>query len=720
MGRGTQRKRKASPLSKKVTFSLPPKFAFKQLHKNFEKVEDIEESERVEEVVIPVAKMITSRKRKLDSVAPRRSERLKSKIGVSHLDLGIISSFSPVGKVPSLPSILASSLAPSPSTPTIKWEEWSAATDTKNYMMDDAFLDVLSRKSSGVHSNALYSKEIGDSIANIYKEGFTSKLLSQGNIFEKQVIEALKRDFPNDTTYIGGNPRGDNSYTKTLEAMHNGVPIIFQAVLRNYSNKTYGIADIIIRSDWINRCLDVDVLSDEEASIVAPFPKAQSQNRDKVRGKRAIKRNYHYLVIDIKCRALPLRADGIHLRNDGNIKSHKSQVYIYTLALGEMQGYTSDYGFLLGTRYKYTSQNVAYSNTDCFERLGKIDFATLDIDYVSKTEKALDWLQDVRTNNYDLTQYPLPRDELYPNMCNHFDYPYHGIKKTFAEKNNDLTLLWNVGPKQRRIANSKGIYDWKDPKCTSTNLGFKPNGKRRVVIDRILEANHSAKQVIFPKKIKTLGWRTRPKLELFCDFEMSCSVFNEIEDLTEMNTNSFIFMIGVGYIDPVTKKWIYRDFTVNRINEGEEKRICVEFYLFVKDMEKKYGKVPVWHYSHAEKSSWKRFIERDGGRTRDLFWKDLLKLFLEEPIGVKGALNYSLKTIAKAFFDSGFITTSYDQSTGCSNGSDAALQGHHANRDSIERNISMKDHEYMPDIIKYNHIDVRVLYEILEHLRKNH
>jgi hypothetical protein len=592
----------------------------------------------------------------------------------------------------------------------VDWSSWECATATKNYMTEDSFLDVLKYKSSNIiKADANYAKDIGQMIsATNNTTSFVPNLLSHGNIFETKIINLLKTELgENNCKNVNGNyaPRSYQKYQETLKAIRDGIPVIFQGILRNYENQTYGVADIIIRSDWINRFLDVNALSLDELSI--PSPKLGA--------------NYHYVIIDIKYKILALRADGIHLRNDANLKAYKSQLLIYTTALSKIQGYEAPYAFILGTKWKYTKNAKTFEGKNCFERLGKIDYADLDNSYIEKTRLALEWLRDVRQNDYDLSKYPLARDELYPNMCNRYDYPYHNIKKTFAEKHNDLTLLWNVGPKQRRIANNNGIYDWKDPKCTPEALGV--NGKvRSKVLARILEANHSETRNIFPKyvEINVENWQDELGLQLFCDFETTCAVFNDMEDLPELNYDSFIFLIGVGYLCPKTKKWIYKEFCANRISEEEEKKICLEFYEFVKNLEKANKiNIPIWHYSHAEKTFWKRFEKRSQNNF-PLNWRDLLKVFIDGQIGVKKALNYSLKTITKAFYEHGFISTSYDNSAECSNGTDAALQAYQANKDCIKRGISMKDHECIQYIIRYNQIDVKVMWEILSYLRLNH
>lgn len=129
--------------------------------------------------------------------------------------------------------------------------------------------------------------------------------------------------------------------------------------------------------------------------------------------------------------------------------------------------------------------------------------------------------------------------------------------------------------------------------------------------------------------------------------------------------------------------------------------------------------IPCYHYSAAEKTAWKNFLGRNG-KHYEIDWVDLLKVFLEEPIGVKGALNYSLKTIAKTFYEHGYIQTIWDNNLSCADGADAAVGAYRANLECLKKNISFKDHDLTQDIIKYNEVDCRTLQEILYYLRENH
>lgn len=613
------------------------------------------------------------------------------------------------------------------------WNDWVAATATRNYVLEDGILDVLKTKASVLtKTNVDYQNTFVKTIGNHNPNSFISSIMNQGNKFESKVINTLKKNVgKNNITNIGGdsNPRSREKYVNTIEAMKNGSPIIYQGVLRNYENKTYGIPDLLVRSDWLDKIVDEVPLSDKNIKIKAPNLCDQGTIQKKRKRTKRSRKNkyYHYVVIDIKFKTLHLKSNGINLRNDGPMKAYKSQLYVYNKALGVTQGYEPPNAYILGWKWKYVSKTVKYTGNNCFNRLGVIDYLNSDIDYVDITDKAVDWVNNVRKNSssWDLSTLPLPYEQLYPNMCNRYDFPYHKLKRKFAQDIDEISLIWKCGPKQRRVAHTNGIYSWKDTSLTAEQLGIGGEYTTKIV-DRILEANHSKCQTIFPKYITNNygDWKNENTLELFVDFEMTCSVFSAFDDLPSGNDQSIIFMIGVGYIDPNTKDWVFKDFTVDRIDRNGEYKICSDFIEYINVLKYDFDcfETPkIYHWSHAEPSTWKRSsLYHDMEKWLNLNWVDLLKVFQSEPIGIKGCLNYGLKNVAKTFHNLGFIDTIWDTGSGCADGADAALGAYKVDKETRKYNTSFKDDPLAKEIIKYNEVDCKVLQEIIQYLRDHH
>ena len=92
-------------------------------------------------------------------------------------------------------------------------------------------------------------------------------------------------------------------------------------------------------------------------------------------------------------------------------------------------------------------------------------------------------------------------------------------------------------------------------------------------------------------------------------------------------------------------------------------------------------------------------------------------MFMKNKIVVKDSLNYSLKTIAKAMNKNDLINTVWDSSNPCSNGLKAMLLAYKL-YDRLE--IIDEKEPVMRDIIHYNEVDCKVLWEIMSYLRNNY
>ena len=74
-------------------------------------------------------------------------------------------------------------------------------------------------------------------------------------------------------------------------------------------------------------------------------------------------------------------------------------------------------------------------------------------------------------------------------------------------------------------------------------------------------------------------------------------------------------------------------------------------------------------------------------------------------------LNFSLKSVVKAFYDNMFIETNYD--TDVDNGLQAMVMAYECYKNNNVNSYIMSN------IQSYNEIDCKVMWEIIEYLRKN-
>ena len=603
-------------------------------------------------------------------------------------------------------------------------QQWISATSTRNYIMKDPIIDWLALyHNSFVEKN----KSIFNKTSPILKpkfelSNFSEFLLSQGHEFEKYIMDALYAKFanlPHTIVDIGGesNSHSPAKVQDTFFAMLAGVPIIYNAVLHNSDDNTFGIPDLIVRSDWISDICPETLVDDNEKYVTAPLLKSRIGNP-----------KYHYRIIDIKFTTLHLTSDGIHLLNSGSVPAYKSQLCIYNNALAKLQGYNPQKAYLLGRKWEYTKRGIKYKGDGPFEKLGTINFADTDNSYLGKTEEAIKWIKDCRKygKNWDpLKIGPSLRSELYPNMSNYHDYPWGDIKRKIAVETKELTLLWQVGPYNREFAISKNIYKWNDPNCNSANLGI--TGKTiSPILQSIISTNQNTDdQKIYPKIIKNNdeNWqhRSQTDMEFFVDFEFINDIFSFEGEIPAM-----IFMIGCGYINPLTGRWIFNCFVADSLTKESETKICEKFSEYIKKETHIYGKKKsiLVHWSNAENANWNTMMRTNTINNGQMEWFDLLKIFKSEPITIKGCFAFGLKEISKKMYEYKMIETSWktegDSSSKCIDGAQACFVSYKAYQTCNRRKIPVTDIPDMRAIVQYNEVDCKVLSEIITYLRNYH
>ena len=236
-------------------------------------------------------------------------------------------------------------------------------------------------------------------------------------------------------------------------------------------------------------------------------------------------------------------------------------------------------------------------------------------------------------------------------------------------------------------------------------------------------------------------------------------------NLETIEFRDMINIIGVGYTDPITKDWVFKTFATDYLNDYEELFIInnwLDYMDKIIDLYDCYGRI--YHWSSAEFFMLKRFIKKHNTLTLtkniyhqnvsniinkvyklfyDYKWVDLLDIFKNTPIILKGAYNFSLKTISKALYKLNKIKTLWDDNSDlettttpttpttptttqsivpvsglCLNGLDSMYISIDANIWALKNNCSMLYHQQMNNVIKYNEIDCKVMWEILSFIKK--
>lgn len=552
---------------------------------------------------------------------------------------------------------------------------WVSATKTHNYMLNDGICDWL--RLYGKKGRVNYKKQV----VKQYENTFTDFLMNKGLEFERDIIKYLKKKYKC-TKVADFYTLSDTK--KTLKFMKQGIPIIYSAPIYNPDNKTYGIIDLLVRSDYINKIFNSKILSDREEKFYSPL----------------LDTKYHYRVIDIKFSTLDLASDGKHLLNSGRNPAYKSQLYIYNRAISNLQGYDPNCAYIMGRRWKYSSKGKHYNGDNCMDKLGTVDFNDYDVKYITKTSQAISWYRDVMENGINWTLYPPSKPELYPNMSidsNNFNE----MKNKVANNIGEITMLWKCGVKNRELSMKQGINSWRDERCNSKVLGFNENSQVGKIIDNIIRVNRDEGINILPNTLSN-KLLIEDDNEMFVDFETFNDICMDTHQIPKQTKFNMIYMIGVGM--KVNKRWFYKSFIANNTTKEEELRIINEFNNYYD----KYNRPPVYYWC-AERNFWNKSCEYHN-INNDINWIDICDIFKDNKIVIKGCFGFGLKEITKNMKKIGMINTKLESD--CSNGMIAMIKAWKCY--NLNNSTSSP---IMKDIEKYNEFDCKALFDILHFLR---
>jgi hypothetical protein len=588
-------------------------------------------------------------------------------------------------------------------------KNWISGTAVKNYLLQDPALDWL---------DLYYDKQDNDKQDNNQISNFNkNKLQKQNNNFnnnylfrlgykfEDKIYQDLINKYSKDTIKLNTNSReqlSQQSFNKTIHHINKQTPIIMQATLIDKELKLRGIADLLIRSDYINKIFKNKILEDNEI-----------YHNNKL----------YYLVIDIKYSSMTLCANGKFIRNNDRYKAYKGQLLIYNLILGKIQNFTPRYCYIMAKNWKVDSR-INYANgNSCYDLLGIIDYKTFDNKYIQSTKEAIDWVRRVRRygNNWDI--YNPHINNMCLNASNTIDDKWTNIKKDILKQTKDITSIWMLTPQHRNKARELGIIQYNDPQLTVNLLELSDTPTTKV-IDNILKINQQSEINILPEKItnKKLNWHKTYPTDFYIDFEtINKTLLIKAEDINITKNNNFediIFMIGIGYIQ--NNQWNYLNLTADVISTQEENKLIKEMINFIikqkntLDPNNNYP-IRLFHWSPAEQTHFNRVMDKNDRLLNilynyDIDWINLCDIFIKTPIVVRGATTFKLKDIANAMFSLNLITTHWTNSINSGFTAMLSAADYYRNKNNI--NI-------ITEIEEYNMIDCKVMWDIVAYLRVN-
>ena len=587
------------------------------------------------------------------------------------------------------------------------WNEMISASSIRNYILEDPLLDWL--KYYSINSINDIPKQRTTYLTNNYNNNnskdtlsFNNFIMEQGNIFEKNVFDKLKQLNNNNINIVqvsyNNESQSYEKYMKTIDYMKQGIDIIYQGVLHDYKKKLYGVPDLLVRVDKFNEIFNQNIkLSNNYKSLI----------------------NYHYVVVDIKHSTINLNCNQTFIRDTNSIPAYKGQILIYNRLLTNILGYEPSLGFILSKKINYTKNNINYSCNNFMENISVIDYNGNDKNYKTIVNKAIEWIRRMRQDGYKWRLLPKPTiSELYPNMKNDKDDGYRNIKLELANKINEITNIWWCSYKKRKLSHSKKIYTWNHKKFNAELIDIKDN-KTAVTLNNILNINKNNNQIIRTVDLlKTDNWKYNNNImEFYIDFETINSNIGQFE----VDGNNIIFMICIGWENNNNYNWEYKTFMINKNNDSDELHMIENMWELINNKMAEFNKTDYIfiHWTSAEITFYNKFLLKNPFKADLNKFKsfDLYKLFLDNNIVIKGAFNFSLKNVANAMYKNDLIKTCWDKNSSCTNGLQAMFLAYnlYKNNDYVDDN-----NDIMKEIIRYNIIDCKVMWEMLSYLRNNY
>ncbi|HEX9495029.1 MAG TPA: hypothetical protein VGA38_04650, partial [Candidatus Limnocylindria bacterium] len=437
---------------------------------------------------------------------------------------------------------------------------------------------------------------------------------------------------------------------------------------------------------------------------------------------------WHYRVIDIKFSTLDLLKDGT-LSTSSELGT-SAQVWTYNQMLSRVQGYVAPFAYVLGRAWR---QGNSGRGDTCWEKLARIPAEA----YVRSREAALAdvvadgaaWIRRVRREGAAWQVLPVPTiDELWPNMKNDRDHPWHDAKREIAEELRELTLLWRVSATVRDRARERGVTRWDDERISAEWLGI--TGETYApMFDALLAVNRETGPAVRPARIEADEgrWRTREPVELYVDFETVNDLNDDFSTFPRKGGQSLIFQVGCGtYRDG---RWDFAQFTARSLTAAAEADMIDAWLAHMDAVAKGAGlrgasEARLFHWSAAETV----FMDAayDSARARHpergwpaLAWYDLLERIVHAaPVVVRGARRFGLKAVARAMKSHGLIETEWGE--GLADGTGAMAGAWAAAELAAQDGADIRRVGLMEEVSRYNEIDCRVMAEVLEHLRREH
>ena len=221
-------------------------------------------------------------------------------------------------------------------------------------------------------------------------------------------------------------------------------------------------------------------------------------------------------------------------------------------------------------------------------------------------------------------------------------------------------------------------------------------------------------------------WRTPPPLEFYVDFETFSDLNDDFATFPVRGGQALIFMIGCGHVEDGA--WQFECFVADEATVAGERRMIDAWYAHMDTVRQRLApdldRPRIVHWSPAERSNFETAYNSARTRHPDATWADpnwfdfLARVMKAEPVVVRGSLAFGLKAVAKALHSHGLIQTLWGD--GPADGLGAMVASWSAYDVARTTAVPVRSVPLMEEVVCYNEVDCRVMWEAVEYLRKHH
>jgi len=529
----------------------------------------------------------------------------------------------------------------------------------KNYIVNDPICDWFEL------NNQTYEK---DKITH-----YVTFIKREASIYKNKILRKIKEL---SQINVPLNP----TFNQTKELIYNNSQLILQGVLLN-KNNIYVSCDIIITYGLFKKL----------------FPKISN-----IPLHLYCKTDTDYLLIDLCYNTFHFKIDLKEIQNESYIFYRKCHIYAFYEVFYELTD-NKAIPLLMGKEYYYKNTLLPKK-----EFIAKV---TVDEKIKRIYKNSIKWITYLKKNHNLLHILPKPNSyELYPNM-NYTNTEWENEKMKLATTIKEITLVWNISYEERCNCLEKGIECWDDPLL----LKELKESKKKSIQERMIHMNQQNDVLIYPRKNISQSLKNslqKTNADIYFDIESFLS-FDEKQNLFTNVVKQEEPVIGIiGFIHNET----FYDITINDFTKKDEERMIKQFSSYLSKISAR-KIVNIYHWGNAENNYFK-YIHKEYPTIYFPKYNliNVLDHFRMEPIIVQGVFKFGLKSIGKALYNHNLIKTTWDEND---SGLDVMIQFKELCK-TKNKNIPLKRCLKIKEIINYNQVDCRVLYEIVELLREKY